>query len=375
MTGWRSVAALALAGVLVAPAAYAAGDDPVPSRRLFTIDGDEIFESSGLVDTDQVVYTVNDSGRRRDRLRPRPGLRPDGQPDDVRRRRRRRGGTRARVPTARCGPATSATTRQRRDDVTVYHLDPRDGEHRGTPYTLTYPDGPHDAETLLVHPRTGRVFVVSKSVFGGTVYAAPRDLAAGGRTNRLASVRPGLGTGHGRVVLPRRAARAAAHLRHRVGLHVPRLRAGRHRRPAGPAAGRGHLASRRRGGCWSPPRACAPTCCGSTSPGSHGGRPRARRRARPARHPPPGRRRRFREQPRDRPGAPPRTGAGSRWSPSWWRAPATSRGTGTRPPPRARHDGPTTAPDVDNGVAWPLPVGLSRVVAALLLLLYRLVWC
>ena len=53
---------------------------------------------------------------------------------------------------------------------------PRDGEHRATRYPLTYPDGPHDAETLLVHPRTQRVFVVSKAVFGGTVYAAPRHL-------------------------------------------------------------------------------------------------------------------------------------------------------------------------------------------------------
>ena len=52
-------------------------------------------------------------------------------------------------------------------------------------YTFTYPDGPHDAETLLVHPRTGRLFVVTKSVFGGTVYAAPGRPRAGGQPNRL----------------------------------------------------------------------------------------------------------------------------------------------------------------------------------------------
>jgi hypothetical protein len=57
--------------------------------------------------------------------------------------------------------------------------------HRDAPrFTLRYPDGSHDAETLLVHPRTGRVFVVTKSPFGGTVYAAPSRLDEGG-INRL----------------------------------------------------------------------------------------------------------------------------------------------------------------------------------------------
>ena len=36
--------------------------------------------------------------------------------------------------------------------------------------------GPHDAETLLAHPQTGQLFVVSKDIFGGAVYAAPREL-------------------------------------------------------------------------------------------------------------------------------------------------------------------------------------------------------
>ncbi|MDX6214787.1 MAG: hypothetical protein QOG99_371, partial [Frankiales bacterium] len=50
------------------------------------------------------------------------------------------------------------------------------GEHglRATVYLFRYEDGPHDAETLLVHPRTGQLFVVSKSYDGSaTVYAAP----------------------------------------------------------------------------------------------------------------------------------------------------------------------------------------------------------
>lgn len=44
---------------------------------------------------------------------------------------------------------------------------------------LTYDDGPHDAETLLVHPRTGQVLVVTKGVLGSGVYAAPLPLADG----------------------------------------------------------------------------------------------------------------------------------------------------------------------------------------------------
>jgi hypothetical protein len=43
-------------------------------------------------------------------------------------------------------------------------------------FSLVYPDGPADAETLLRHPRTGRLYVVSKVFFGGTLYAAPATL-------------------------------------------------------------------------------------------------------------------------------------------------------------------------------------------------------
>ena len=50
-------------------------------------------------------------------------------------------------------------------------------------YDLTYPDGPANAETLLAHPESGRLFVATKSVFGGTLYAAPAALA-GGRDQR-----------------------------------------------------------------------------------------------------------------------------------------------------------------------------------------------
>jgi hypothetical protein len=47
-------------------------------------------------------------------------------------------------------------------------------------FELRYADGPHDAETLLVHPRTGQVWVVTKELFGGAVYGAPHPLRTDG---------------------------------------------------------------------------------------------------------------------------------------------------------------------------------------------------
>jgi hypothetical protein len=43
-------------------------------------------------------------------------------------------------------------------------------------YRFTYPDGPHDAEALLVHPRTGRLLIATKGFGGSGLYRAPRDL-------------------------------------------------------------------------------------------------------------------------------------------------------------------------------------------------------
>ncbi len=49
---------------------------------------------------------------------------------------------------------------------------------------LTYPDGPHDAETFMIDPITGDVIIVTKLLFGGTVgvYRAAGPLAAGSTT-------------------------------------------------------------------------------------------------------------------------------------------------------------------------------------------------
>jgi hypothetical protein len=51
--------------------------------------------------------------------------------------------------------------------------------------TLTYPDGAHDAEALMVDPRSGEIYVVIKNLARGGpagIYRAPADLAAGSTT-------------------------------------------------------------------------------------------------------------------------------------------------------------------------------------------------
>lgn len=187
MTGSRSalgVGVACVACVLLAPAAYAAAGRPVPSSTLFTIVDEEVLESSGLVDTDKVVFTTNDSGDDAVVY----GLDPSsGRTVSTTKYAEGVEDVEALAP-GREGAVWAGDigdNRERRDDVAAYRLEPVDGNHPGTRFTLTYPDGPHDAETLLVHPVTGRVFVVSKSVFAGTVYAAPVDLVGGGEPNRM----------------------------------------------------------------------------------------------------------------------------------------------------------------------------------------------
>jgi hypothetical protein len=81
-----------------------------------------------------------------------------------------------------------------RVDVSVFRFaEPtrlQDQTVEATWYRFAYPDGPHDAEALLVHPRTGRLFLATKGLATGGLYRAPSDLVtheAG--VNRLERVR------------------------------------------------------------------------------------------------------------------------------------------------------------------------------------------
>ncbi len=162
------------------------------SRVLFSF-ADDVYESSGLADLGDVVYTTNDSGDDAVLYGVDPGsgetTSTTTYADEV-------------EDVEALGPGPDGTVwagdigdnRERRDAVTVHRVTP--GEEATAPaYDLTYPDGPHDAETLLVHPRTGRLLIVSKSVFGGTVYAAPVRLRADAPTRlRTFAQVPGLVT-------------------------------------------------------------------------------------------------------------------------------------------------------------------------------------
>ncbi len=56
-----------------------------------------------------------------------------------------------------------------------------------TAFELTYPDGVHNAESLMIRPRTGRLFITTKAATGAAIYRAPLTLKASG-TNRLTKV-------------------------------------------------------------------------------------------------------------------------------------------------------------------------------------------
>lgn len=57
----------------------------------------------------------------------------------------------------------------------------RDTTVTPTRHTVRYADGPRNAESLMVHPKTGRVYIASKSGEGkGGLYAGPRKLTASG---------------------------------------------------------------------------------------------------------------------------------------------------------------------------------------------------
>lgn len=74
----------------------------------------------------------------------------------------------------------------RRSDISVFRIEePQrlvDQTVHSVQYRLRYPDGPHDAEAVMVQPRTGRVFVATKVLGTGGLYATPGPPAAGGTT-------------------------------------------------------------------------------------------------------------------------------------------------------------------------------------------------
>ncbi|MDI9835961.1 YncE family protein [Streptomyces sp. KAU_LT] len=68
--------------------------------------------------------------------------------------------------------------------VWVYRLpEPKvlkDQTVRATQYVVKYSDGPRDAESMVVHPKTGRVYIIDKQEEGGHLYVGPEKLSPSG---------------------------------------------------------------------------------------------------------------------------------------------------------------------------------------------------
>ncbi|GAA3256165.1 hypothetical protein [Nonomuraea helvata] len=194
---YRALGAVAAAGcVLLAVPAQAAADDG--GEQLFTFKDRRITESSGLAVSpthEGVYYTHNDSSAA-----------PTFYAVDGKGRTKATfqvQGAQARdweAMAATKDPATGRGVLWFADigdnldgawpDVSIYRvMEPQtlqDATLPATRYRFRYADGGRNAEGIMINPRTGRLYVVSKE-FAGSVYAAPKKLRTD-RTNVLRKV-------------------------------------------------------------------------------------------------------------------------------------------------------------------------------------------
>lgn len=190
-----SACAAALVAVVAAPTLTVAhADEPEEPREAFTIGDERIVESSGLTLSTKhpnTFYTVNDSG---DEARV-FALDDEGTVVGVIRL--------AEVdvhdveavasgPDERIWVADIGDNDRVRETITLYRFrEPEelgDVQQQWSRFPLVYPDGPHDAEALLVHPETGQPFIVTKDPEGGAIYAAPEEPVSGAVENELVRV-------------------------------------------------------------------------------------------------------------------------------------------------------------------------------------------
>ncbi|MFI6103718.1 WD40 repeat domain-containing protein [Streptomyces sp. NPDC051310] len=185
MASWRTAlgaAALVVAGVVSAAAPAAAEDGG------FTLEDGRITESSGLAASRAhpgVYWTHNDQdGPRVFAVDSRTGrtvatvtLRGVGTPRDME---AISVGPDGAVYVGDIGDNLDGSW----DHVWIYRFpEPkrlRDQTVDATQYVVRYADGPRNAEALMVHPKTGRVYIASKNEDGGGLYEGPARLSAGG---------------------------------------------------------------------------------------------------------------------------------------------------------------------------------------------------
>ncbi|MDX3336653.1 WD40 repeat domain-containing protein [Streptomyces sp. ME02-6979.5a] len=185
-TGIRA-AALAAALLLFAGAGPAVADDGRPDRD-FTIEDPRITESSGLAASRAhpgVYWTHNDSDdgpyvfavdSRTGKTLATITMRGVGEPRDV------EGisiGPDGDIYVGDIGDNLDGSW----DHVWIYRFpEPkqlRDATVTAVQYDVKYADGARNAEALMVHPKTGRVYIASKNEDGGGLYEGPAKLTAG----------------------------------------------------------------------------------------------------------------------------------------------------------------------------------------------------
>jgi hypothetical protein len=200
-----SISAAAITGAVlvgIPPAAGAASGSPQSSAqpsasRLFSFADSQLGESSGLAPSSdgKSVFTHNDSG---DSAR---FFRIDARGDTVAVY-TLRGATNVDWEDMATGTDSSGRpvlyfgdigdNATRRGEIAVYQVPEPTGPSREVPwvrYRFAYPDGAHDAEALLVEPRTHRIYIATKVlVGGGELYAAPQPLSTTA-VNVLSAVR------------------------------------------------------------------------------------------------------------------------------------------------------------------------------------------
>ncbi|RKT06081.1 hypothetical protein BX286_4119 [Streptomyces sp. 3211.6] len=196
-------AALAL-GLLLPGAAAASGaapatGSPAPAASGFTIGDPRITESSGLAasrihpgvywthndsDDGPYVYAVDSAtGRTVARIT----LSGIGTPRDVEAISL---GPDGNLYVGDIGDNRDGTW----DHVWIYRFPEPKELHDATvtaeQFTAVYADGPRNAEALMVHPVTGRVYIASKNEQGGGLYEGPEKLSPDGRNvfRRIAEV-------------------------------------------------------------------------------------------------------------------------------------------------------------------------------------------
>lgn len=176
-----------LAGAVAVPfllgTTAAASSDDVDVELTFR--DPEIVESSGLLVRDGLVLTVNDSGDTGRVFAVDPAT---GETVGVTYWSEESFDVEALAP----GPDTTVwvgdigDNDEVRESISVTRVPVGRGDRTvdEESYELVYPDGPANAETLLAHPGTGRLYVATKDAFGGELLEAPEQLTAD-EPNRL----------------------------------------------------------------------------------------------------------------------------------------------------------------------------------------------